>query len=119
RNHWAFQPVKDPVTPDVRDSSWPQSLTDRFILARLEQADLKPAAPADKRVLLRRATFDLTGLPPTLDELRAFLADESPDAFARVVDRLLASPRYGENYGRHWLDLAPYADTNGLDENLA
>lgn len=119
KGHWAFQPVKDPATPDVRDTSWFQSPIDRFILARLEQANLKPAAPADKRVLLRRATFDLTGLPPTLDELRTFLADESPDAFARVVDRLLASPRYGEKYGRHWLDLARYADSNGLDENLA
>jgi hypothetical protein len=119
KKHWAFQPVREPSVPDVRDSSWSQSPIDRFLLARLEQADLKPAAPTDKRVLLRRTTFDLTGLPPTPEELRAFLADESPDAFARVVDRLLASPRYGEKYARHWLDLARYADSNGLDENLA
>jgi cytochrome c553 len=119
KSHWAFQQVKEHVVPDIRDSSWCQSPIDRYLLARLEQANLKPAAPADKRVLLRRATFDLTGLPPTLEELRIFLADDSPDAFARVVDRLLASPRYGEKYGRHWLDLARYADSNGLDENLA
>jgi hypothetical protein len=119
RNHWAFQPARDPVVPDARDGFWGQSPVDRFLLVKLDQANLKPAAPADKRVILRRATFDLTGLPPTLDELRAFLADESPDTFARVVDRLLASPRYGEKYGRHWLDLARYADSNGLDENLA
>jgi Protein of unknown function (DUF1549)/Protein of unknown function (DUF1553)/Planctomycete cytochrome C len=119
KNHWAFQPVRDPIIPGVHDSSWSQTPIDRFILARLEETNLKPAAPAENRVLLRRATFDLTGLPPTPDALRAFLADESPDAFARVVDRLLATPRYGEKYGRHWLDLARYADSNGLDENLA
>src|SRR6185369_95533 len=79
---------------------------------------LDPAPPADKRTLIRRATFDLTGLPPTPDEVRAFLDDARPDAFARVVDRLLASPRYGERWGRHWLDVARYADSNGLDENL-
>ncbi|MGI8980975.1 MAG: DUF1553 domain-containing protein [Pirellulaceae bacterium] len=119
KNHWAFQAVRDQNVPEVRDGSWCRSPVDRFLLTRLEQASLKPALPTDKRVLLRRATFDLTGLPPTLEELRGFLADESPDAFARVVDRLLASPRYGEKYGRHWLDLARYADSNGLDENLA
>ena len=119
KSHWAFQPVRDHIVPEVRDSSWCQSPVDRFLVARLEQANLKPAVPADKRGLLRRTMFDLTGLPPTPEELRAFLADESPDAFARVVDRLLASPRYGEKYGRHWLDLARYADSNGLDENLA
>ncbi len=119
KNHWAFQPVRDPSIPDVRDNLWSQSPIDRFLLTRIEQSNLQPAVPADRRVLLRRATFDLTGLPPTLDEVRAFLTDEAPDAFARVVDRLLASPHYGEKYGRHWLDLARYADSNGLDENLA
>lgn len=119
KNHWAFQPVRVNALPDVRDSAWPHSSMDRFLLAKLEQASLKPSPSADKRTLLRRATFDLTGLPPSPEELRAFLVDESPDAFARVVDRLLASPRYGEKYGRHWLDLARYADSNGLDENLA
>ena len=78
-----------------------------------------PAPPADKRTLLRRATFDLIGLPPTLEEMDAFVADTAPDAFEKVVDRLLASPHYGERWGRHWLDVARYADSNGLDENVA
>ncbi len=98
---------------------WPRSPIDHFILAKLEGAGLNPAPPASKRTLIRRATFDLTGLPPTVEEVNAFLADDSMDAFARVVDRLLASPRYGERWGRHWLDVARYADSNGLDENLA
>ena len=119
KKHWAFQSVREQAIPEVRDSASSESPVDRFLSAKLEQANLKPTAPAEKRVLLRRATYDLTGLPPTPDELRAFLADEAPDAFARVADRLLASPRYGEKYGRHWLDLARYADSNGLDENLA
>jgi mono/diheme cytochrome c family protein len=119
KSHWAFQPIAEPPPPEVKDSAWPQSPIDRFILAMLEAADVAPSPPADKRTLLRRATFDLTGLPPTPEEVDAFLADNSPDAFARVADRLLASPRYGEKYGRHWLDLARYGDSNGLDENLA
>lgn len=119
KKHWAFQPVREQAIPGIRDDASSFSAVDRFLLAKLEQANLQASPPAEKRVLLRRATFDLTGLPPTTEELRAFLADESPDAFARVVDRLLASPRYGEKYGRHWLDLARYADSNGLDENLA
>ncbi|MFN0022069.1 MAG: DUF1553 domain-containing protein [Pirellulaceae bacterium] len=119
KKHWAFQGVREQTVPEIRDAASSASPVDRFLLAKMEQANLKPAAPAEKRTLLRRATFDLTGLPPTPDELRAFLADETPDGFARVVDRLLASPRYGEKYGRHWLDLARYADSNGLDENLA
>ena len=90
-------------------SSWP----------KLEAKGLQPAPPADRRTLIRRATFDLIGLPPTPAEIDAFLADDSPDAFARVVDRLLASPHYGERWGRHWLDVARYADSNGLDENVA
>ena len=87
-------------------------------MSALEKKGLKPAPPADKRTLIRRATFDLTGLPPTPEEVNAFLADNSPDAFAKVVDRLLASPHYGERWARHWLDVARYADSNGLDENL-
>ena len=87
---------------------------DAFILTRLEEKNIRADAPADKVTLLRRATLDLTGLPPTPEEIQAFLADNSPDAFAAVVDRLLASPRYGERWGRHWLDLARYADTNGF-----
>jgi mono/diheme cytochrome c family protein len=116
---WAFQPPSDPTPPDVSRTDWPKSPIDRFILAGLERKGLSPAPPAEKRVLIRRATFDLTGLPPTPEEVDAFLDDSSPDAFARVVDRLLASPRYGERWGRHWLDLARYADSNGMDENVA
>jgi hypothetical protein len=119
RQHWAFKPPVDPPLPAVKDTAWPQSPIDFFILADLEKHGLHPAPPADKRTLLRRATFDLTGLPPTREEMNDFLADKSPEAFARVVDRLLASPRYGERWGRHWLDVARYADSNGLDENVA
>jgi hypothetical protein len=119
RRFWAFVPPADPPVPAVKDTSWPQSPLDRFILAALEENGLVPAPPADKRTLIRRATFDLIGLPPTPAEIDAFLADDSPDAFAKVVDRLLASPHYGERWGRHWLDVARYADSNGLDENIA
>ena len=118
-NHWAFQPPVRPPVPAVVNSAWPQSTLDRFILAKLEAAELSPAAQADRRTLIRRVTFDVIGLPPTPEEIDTFLADESPDAFARVVDRLLASPQYGERWGRHWLDVARYADSNGFDENIA
>ena len=118
-NHWAFQPPANVAGPTVKETAWPQSDLDRFILAGLEKAQLSPANPADKRTLLRRATFDLTGLPPTPDEIAEFLQDERPDAFPRLIDRLLASPAYGERWGRHWLDVARYADSNGLDENVA
>ena len=118
-NHWAFQSPVAAAAPAVKNTAWPQSDLDRFVLARLEGAGLNPTTPADKRILLRRATFDLTGLPPTTDEIAEFLADDRPDAFARRIDRLLASPTYGERWGRHWLDVARYADSNGLDENVA
>jgi len=108
--HWAFQPPRDPAVPDVKRRDWPKTPIDRFILARLEERGLRPAPPADRRTLLRRATFDLTGLPPTPEEIAAF---EKDGDFGRVVDRLLASPRYGERWGRHWLDVARYADTKG------
>ena len=110
---WALDPVKDPAPPPVKDAAWPATSIDPFILAKIEERGLQPAARADKRTLIRRATFDLTGLPPTPEEIDAFLADESPDAFAKVVDRLLASPHYGERWGRHWLDVVRYADTAG------
>ncbi len=113
RKHWSFQPVRDPAPPAVEDSTWGSSPIDAFILARLEAKKLAPSPPADRRTLIRRATFDLIGLPPTPDEVDAFLADDSPGAFAKVIDRLLASPRYGERWGRHWLDVARYADTKG------
>jgi hypothetical protein len=118
-NHWSFQPPAERPVPAVANSEWPQSALDHFILAKLEAAGLSPTTQADKRTLIRRVTFDLIGLPPTLSEIDAFLADESSDAFARVVDRLLGSPRYGERWGRHWLDVARYADSNGFDENVA
>jgi hypothetical protein len=110
RRFWSFQPVKAVPPPTVHMQTWPRSDIDRFILAALEARGLRPAPPADRRTLLRRATFDLTGLPPTPAEMDAFLADASPGAFARVVDRLLASPHYGERWGRHWLDIVRYAD---------
>ncbi len=119
RDFWAFQPPHEPELPEVKNPSWAKSTLDRFILTKLEERDLQPASPADKRTLFRRATYDLTGLPPTPAELDAFLADESPEAFAKVVDRLLDSPHYGERWGRHWLDVARYSDSNGLDENVA
>ncbi|MBX9788779.1 MAG: DUF1553 domain-containing protein [Pirellulales bacterium] len=119
RAHWAFQPIARPAPPAVQDVAWCRSPIDHFILAKLEAAGLKPAPPAEKRTLVRRITFDLTGLPPTPAEIDAFSADDSPDAVARLVDRLLATPQYGERWGRHWLDVARYADSNGMDENLA
>jgi mono/diheme cytochrome c family protein len=110
---WSLQPVHMPVLPKVKNAAWCQSPLDRFVLAKLEAKGLKPTAPASKRVLIRRVTFDLTGLPPTTDEVNAFIADKSPQAFAKVVDRLLASPRYGERWARHWLDVARYSDSKG------
>lgn len=119
KNFWSFQPMSRLRPPVVKLERWGQSPIDRFILAELEPHTLQPAEIADKRTLIRRATFDLNGIPPTPDEVAEFLADNAPDAFARVIDRLLASPRYGERWGRHWLDVARYGDSNGLDENLA
>jgi hypothetical protein len=117
RKFWSFQPVRKPAAPEVRDSEWRLNPIDAFLFARLEQVHLKPARPADKVTLLRRATYDLTGLPPTQSEIADFLNDSSAEAFARVVDRLLVSPRYGERWGRHWLDVARYADSTGVDED--
>src|SRR5262249_49298 len=113
RRHWAFQPITDPPVPAVRDNAWPLTEIDRFILARLESQGLKPVRSADERRVSRRVTFDLTGLPPTPEEIGSFFADETPGAFEKVVDRLLASKHYGERWGRHWLDVARYADTAG------
>ena len=113
KKHWAYQPVRSPALPMVKNSERVQSSIDRFVLAKAEAKGLTPSPRADKRTLIRRATYDLTGLPPTPEEVDAFVADNSPAAFARVVDRLLASPRYGERWGRYWLDVARYADTKG------
>jgi hypothetical protein len=113
KNHWAFQPILKPPLPLVRNLRWAQSPVDKFVLANLERNGLSPSPRADRRTLIRRATFDLIGLPPTPSEVASFEADDSSDAFARLVDRLLASPQYGERWGRHWLDVARYADTKG------
>src|SRR6185369_2057551 len=96
---------------------WAQNPIDSFVLAKLERAGLSPSPPADKRALARRAYFDLTGLPPTPQQLATFLADQSPDAWPRLIDELLASPHYGERWGRHWLDVARYADSNGFEHD--
>jgi cytochrome c553 len=119
RRFWAFRSVRKPAPPPVKNIGWVKSPMDRFILAKLEEKGLTPAPRAEKRALLRRVYFDLIGLPPRPEEVQAFMADRSPDALAKVVDRLLASPHYGERWARHWLDVARYADSNGLDENLA
>ena len=111
--HWAFQPIRRPSVPEVQGKRWALTPVDNFILAKLEQNGIAPTPPADKYTLLRRVTFDLTGLPPTPDEVEAFIRDKSPGALGRVVDRLLDSPRYGECWGRHWLDVVRYADTAG------
>jgi hypothetical protein len=111
--HWSFVAPQPPALPEVKQTDWPTNDLDRFILARLEREGLHPSPPATREKLLRRVTFDLTGLPPTPEELDTFLADASPEAYERVVDRLLASPRYGEHMVRPWLDAARYSDTNG------
>jgi cytochrome c553 len=113
KRHWAFQPVNEPAPPVAQNSAWIKNPVDAFVLARLEAVHIPPAPAADRRTLIRRATFDLIGLPPTPAEVEDFERDGSPDAFARAVDRLLASPRYGERWGRYWLDIARYADTKG------
>ena len=118
RKFWSFQPVKNPPLPTVRNQAWVRSPVDRFILAKLEEKGLKSVGDADKRTLIRRATFDLTGLPPTPEEVDAFLRDTSQNAFAKVIDRLLASPHYGERWGRHWLDAVRYADTAGCNSDF-
>ena len=110
--HWAFQRVKN-VAPPAVESRWAKTPIDQFILAKLKQQGMTPSEPADKRTLIRRAYFDLIGLPPTYEEVEAFIRDKSPDAFAKVIDRLLDSPQYGVRWGRYWLDVARYADTKG------
>lgn len=113
KSHWALQPVTKPALPAVARGAWPRSPVDFFVLNKLEEQGLAPSEVAARRILIRRATFDLTGLPPEAAEIDAFLADQSTSAFDRVVERLLASPHYGERWGRHWLDVARYADTKG------
>ncbi len=119
RHFWSFQPVASPDVPAVSDPKWIRTPIDAFILSSLEANSLKPAPPADRVALIRRLCLDLTGLPPTSKETDDFVTDKSPHAYERLVERLLASPQYGVRWGRHWLDVARYADSNGLDENLA
>ena len=119
RGFWAFRPVKRPAVPKVKDAAWVHNPVDAFVLAKLEAAGYRPAPPADKATLLRRVTYAVTGLPPTPAEVDAFLADRSPDAYEKVVDRLLASPHYGEHWGRHWLDLVRFAESNSFERDGA
>lgn len=111
--HWCWQPLREANPPAVKDAAWPRGEIDRFILAKLEERDLRPAPDADRRTFIRRVTFDLTGLPPTPEEVEAFVADRSPEAVETLVDRLLASPRFGEKWARHWMDLVRYAESYG------
>ena len=113
-DHWAFQPIKRPRLPDVKDATWSRRGFDRLVLARLEKEGVSPAPQADAVTLIRRVSFDLRGLPPSPDEVAEFLADSSPDRYERFADRMLASPHYGERWGRHWLDVAGYADSEGF-----
>ncbi|MST94025.1 MAG: DUF1553 domain-containing protein [Pedosphaera sp.] len=115
--HWSLRPLVKPEPPKVKESKWARTPVDRFVLAKLEEKGLTPSAPADKATLLRRAYFDLTGLPPTPQQQEEFFKDHSPEAFAKVIDELLASPRYGERWARHWLDVVHYADTHGHDQD--
>ncbi|HYH67366.1 MAG TPA: DUF1549 and DUF1553 domain-containing protein [Urbifossiella sp.] len=114
---WALEPVRRPSPPAVREAAWVANPIDAFVLAKLEAAGLRPAPPADRRTLVRRVTFDLTGLPPTSPEIDAFLADRSATAYEKLIDRLLASPHYGEHWARHWLDVARFAETDGFEDD--
>ena len=118
RKFWAFQPVANPTAPAVKDSVWPKDPVDRFLLAKIEAKGLKPASDADRHTWIRRVSLDLTGLPATAEEVIAFAADKSEEAYAKVVDRLLASPAYGERWARHWLDLTGYADMIGTSNEV-
>jgi hypothetical protein len=116
---WAYAPVENPELPKVDTADWTREEMDFFVLAGIEKRDYLPTKPATKRTLIRRAYLDLHGLPPSTSRIEAFLSDERPDAWGRLIDELLQSPRYGERWGRHWLDVARYADTNGMDEDIA
>ena len=115
--HWSFRPIRRPELPKTRSASWIHNPIDRLILAKLESRKISPAPEADRRTLIRRLSLDLLGLPPTPAEIQAFLDDARPDAYEVLVDRLLASPHFGERWGRHWLDLARYADSDGYEKD--
>src|SRR5687768_12448218 len=117
KKHWAYEKPVRHALPKVSDSKWPQNPIDYFVLERLDREKLKPSPEAERAILLRRVTLDLIGLPPTLDEVEQFVSDRSPRAYEKVVDRLLASPHYGERWARLWLDLARYADTQGYEKD--
>ncbi|MCA9075594.1 MAG: PSD1 domain-containing protein [Planctomycetaceae bacterium] len=117
KSHWSFQPVKRPHVPDVQNASWVANPIDSFVIAKLEDAGLSPAPPAERTTLIRRVTYDLTGLPPSPDEVAAFVADESPDAYENLIERLLESPHYGEHWARYWLDLVRYAESNSFERD--
>lgn len=116
-SYWAYQPVKQPPVPTVQSPAWVRTPVDAFVLAKLETQGLKPVGPASRATLCRRAYYDLTGLPPTPEQIDAFIADSSPDAYERLIDQLLASPHYGEKWGRHWLDVVRFAETNGYERD--
>jgi hypothetical protein len=115
KDWWSFKPVQKFTPPAVKDAAWSSHPVDQFLLAKIEERGLQPAAPADRRTLIRRVTYTLTGLPPTVDEVQAFVNDTTPDAYAKVVDRLLNSPRFGEHWARHWMDLMRFAETHGSE----
>ncbi|MFT5299996.1 MAG: mono/diheme cytochrome c family protein [Mariniblastus sp.] len=117
RDHWSFQPLTNPDLPLIRNENWVQRDIDRFVLAKLESTGLKPAGPADRASWLRRVSLDLVGIPPTLEQVTAFVNETNPDAYANVIDELLASSRYGERWAQHWLDVVRYADTHGFEVN--
>jgi Protein of unknown function (DUF1549)/Protein of unknown function (DUF1553)/Planctomycete cytochrome C len=114
-DHWSFQPIKRPAVPAVRNKTWPRNEIDAFVLARLEKENIEPSPEADRLTLLRRVYLDLLGLPPTIEEIDEYQKDTRPDAYERLIDKLLASPHYGERWGRHWLDAARYADSDGFE----
>ncbi|HQR08726.1 MAG TPA: DUF1549 domain-containing protein [Gemmatales bacterium] len=117
KNYWAYRPITQPVAPTVKNVAWVKNPIDAFILAKLEAKQLKPNGPADRLALIRRATYDLTGLPPTPEEIDSFVKDADPKAYEKLIDKLLASPQYGEKWARHWLDVVRYAETNGYERD--
>lgn len=117
RDHWAYEPIVRPEVPTVQDTYWPRTDIDRFVLARLESKSLRPAPPAERSTLIRRLCWDLTGLPPSVDQINQFVNDQRPDAYSRLVDSLLSSPEFGKHWGQSWLDLARYADTDGYEHD--